>query len=252
LRRPTTSTRPHGHDARATGSRFTWVLIAACFALITATVSAAEVKFTSADALAKNFDVKAKPDSLKVERGDAADADGAAAAASLVFTAPKNLTIVALYTPGGRATKSPADQVESTFRLQPGTSFGVIVRGSADNTDGYLVLVNAFPKNGAMLRVFRSTVWPQKQLAEPIGQKNFQLDPEQWQTLTVSCRNGGDGAVTIDAQVKAADGSAGKTTKLSADDKNNPLTNPGRLGLRFFGNEDGSIVRVRSLSVEEK
>jgi hypothetical protein len=210
--------------------------------------TAGEIKFRTRNDLSSNFDVKNLSGAFAVT----APAKGSPPA--LVFTGPKNVTAVLVRrspTGGAPDAGGPATPVTAEFQMTAaGTSFGVIVHGTSDHQDGYLVLVNTYPKNGGTIRVFRTPVWPQQQQAmKLLAQKPVRVELNQWLRLTVnSADSAGEGPV-LRVRLAPADGGSAKPAELAAEDPGAPLPASGGVALRFYSSEEGTKTLVRSLSV---
>jgi hypothetical protein len=132
------------------------------------------------------------------------------------------------------------------------TSFGVIVHGARDLSDGYLVLVNAYGERGGSIRIFRAPVWPQRTDMRLIAQRSVTVERGIWLRLGISTSGSDAKRATFHVRLSPADGvdaAAPKGQELTGEDTDSPLPGPGVTGIRFFSADPGNKTFLRSLSI---
>lgn len=154
--------------------------------------------------------------------------------------------------PGQSELSTLANEVEIVFRTEGTITFGVFLRGQVPDGDSYMAFLSASAEKTVMLYLCKTKLTGQQQPANTaLVSKHVQnYLPGTWCKLKLSLKDAAD-KTTFAGELSEAEGSQ-NFIEISADDTDNPITQPGVIVFRLNGDKakGGGTVQIKSITVK--
>lgn len=176
--------------------------------------------------------------------------DGSDSSGLLNFHSEGGGTVLTLVS-GGKEVISAAEEVEIEFRTEGTTTLGIFLRGQGEGGDAYMAFISASAEKTLMLYLCKTKQTSTQQPAQSaLVSKHIQTYiPGDWYKLKLSLKDG-VGKVTFSGELTQAGGSQ-NLLEISAEDSENPITQPGAFLLRLNGDKakGGGTIQFKSINI---
>lgn len=176
--------------------------------------------------------------------------DGSDSTGLLNFHSDGGGTMLTLIS-GGREVISVANEVEIEFRTEGTTTLGIFLRGQGEGGDAYMAFVSASAEKTLMLYLCKTKQTSTQQPAQSaIASKHIQnYIPGDWYKLKLALKDS-SGGVTFSGEISGV-GSSQNLIEISADDTENPITQPGAVVFRLNGDKakGGGTIQFKSINI---
>lgn len=170
----------------------------------------------------------------------------------LTFRSDKGAGDIALFEPVPNL-KTAGDEVEVVLRFDGNVTFAVFLRGESWGAPAYIVFCSPTPDGTARLHLSKTELDITQDLSAgtlAAKHKRSAYIPGEWYVLKIRVQNQSDGTVSLEADLRDIQGQD-TVLQVAADDKNDPLTAPAPLGLRFFANANGGSIEIKSITTND-
>lgn len=176
--------------------------------------------------------------------------DGSDSKGLLTFHSEGGGTILTLIS-GGKEVTSPANEVEIEFRTEGTTSLGIFLRGQGEGGDAYMAFISAASEKTFMLYLCKTKQTGTQQPSQSaLVSKHIQnYVAGDWYKLKLALKDDG-GKVMFSGEVAEA-GSSQNLIEISAEDSENPITQPGVFMLRLNADKakGGGTIQFKSINI---